>query len=131
MLNLFTHLEHMCKLFKKNIYCNSCSKLIDYLLKLTKIFYSRGPVLCLALSTSGDQCFSGGMDNTIRCWNVPSSLSDPYDSFGMKQKFCNFVCNLIFIAKFLYVLCILNNFTKLLKIFMTLHAYIFLDLEPF
>ncbi|GFW68341.1 hypothetical protein TNCV_2263301 [Trichonephila clavipes] len=40
-----------------------------------------GPVLCLALSTSGDQCFSGGMDGTIRCWNVPSSLSDPYDSF--------------------------------------------------
>lgn len=45
-------------------------------------FISRGPVLCLALSTSGDQCFSGGMDSTIRCWNVPSSLSDPYDSFG-------------------------------------------------
>ncbi|XP_055929948.1 striatin-3-like isoform X3 [Argiope bruennichi] len=40
-----------------------------------------GPVLCLALSTTGDQCFSGGMDGTIRCWNVPSSLSDPYDSF--------------------------------------------------
>ncbi|KFM63760.1 Striatin-3, partial [Stegodyphus mimosarum] len=40
-----------------------------------------GPVLCLALSTSGDHCFSGGMDSTIRCWNVPSSLSDPYDSF--------------------------------------------------
>ncbi|WAR18710.1 STRN3-like protein [Mya arenaria] len=40
-----------------------------------------GPVLCLAVSGSGEQCYSGGLDSTIRCWNIPSSNIDPYDSF--------------------------------------------------
>uniref|UniRef100_A0A6B0VGX6 Putative cell-cycle nuclear protein n=2 Tax=Ixodes ricinus TaxID=34613 RepID=A0A6B0VGX6_IXORI len=40
-----------------------------------------GPVLCLAMSATGEQCFSGGLDHTIRCWNVPSSAIDPYDAF--------------------------------------------------
>lgn len=40
-----------------------------------------GPVLCLAVSATGEQCFSGGIDSTIRCWNLPSSSIDPYDSF--------------------------------------------------
>ncbi|KAK8758157.1 hypothetical protein V5799_004211, partial [Amblyomma americanum] len=40
-----------------------------------------GPVLCLAMGATGEQCFSGGLDHTIRCWNVPSSAIDPYDSF--------------------------------------------------
>ncbi|XP_013409886.1 striatin-3 isoform X2 [Lingula anatina] len=40
-----------------------------------------GPVLCLAMSATGEQCFSGGIDSTIRCWNIPSSNIDPYDSF--------------------------------------------------
>ncbi|GAB6031707.1 Striatin-3, variant 2 [Chamberlinius hualienensis] len=41
----------------------------------------QGPVLCLAMSASGEQCFSGGLDSTICCWNIPNSLIDPYDSF--------------------------------------------------
>ncbi|KAL5009242.1 hypothetical protein ScPMuIL_014823 [Solemya velum] len=40
-----------------------------------------GSVLSLAVSSSGEQCFSGGIDSTIRCWNIPSSNIDPYDSF--------------------------------------------------
>ncbi|XP_052832816.1 striatin-3 isoform X4 [Octopus bimaculoides] len=40
-----------------------------------------GPVLCLAVSPTGEQCYSGGVDNTIRCWNIPISSIDPYDSF--------------------------------------------------
>ncbi|XP_021341898.1 striatin-3-like isoform X4 [Mizuhopecten yessoensis] len=40
-----------------------------------------GPVLCLAVSATGEQCFSGGQDSSIRCWNIPSSNIDPYDSF--------------------------------------------------
>ncbi|XP_025103837.1 striatin-3-like isoform X2 [Pomacea canaliculata] len=40
-----------------------------------------GPVLSLAVSATGEQCFSGGVDATIRCWNIPSSNIDPYDSF--------------------------------------------------
>ncbi|XP_013090369.1 striatin-3-like isoform X2 [Biomphalaria glabrata] len=40
-----------------------------------------GPVLSLAVSPSGEQCYSGGMDTTIRCWNIPKSDIDPYDSF--------------------------------------------------
>lgn len=41
-----------------------------------------GPVLCLAMSGDGDKCYSGGIDGTIRIWNVPSSNIDPYDSYG-------------------------------------------------
>lgn len=40
-----------------------------------------GPVLCLAMSTNGDQCYSGGLDGVINCWNLPNSNIDPYDSY--------------------------------------------------
>lgn len=39
------------------------------------------PVLCLAMSTTGDQCYSGGLDGVINCWNLPNSNIDPYDSY--------------------------------------------------
>lgn len=42
-----------------------------------------GPVLCLAMSATGENCYSGGVDGTIRCWNIPNSNIDPYDSFGL------------------------------------------------
>ena len=41
-----------------------------------------GPVLSLAIASSGDLCFSGGIDNTIRVWSMPSPNVDPYDSYG-------------------------------------------------
>ncbi|XP_071159598.1 striatin-3-like isoform X7 [Mytilus edulis] len=40
-----------------------------------------GPVLCLAINATGEQCYSGGIDSTIKCWNIPNSNIDPYDSF--------------------------------------------------
>ncbi|CAM1308836.1 STRN (predicted), partial [Pycnogonum litorale] len=40
-----------------------------------------GPVLCLAMSSTGEQCFSGGLDHTVRCWKIPNSNIDPYDSY--------------------------------------------------
>lgn len=40
-----------------------------------------GPVLCLAMSTNGEQCYSGGLDGLIHCWNLPNSNIDPYDSY--------------------------------------------------
>jgi WD40 repeat protein len=56
---------------------------------LTNVFFfiryyraHTGPVLALTVSPNGDLCFSGGVDTTIRCWNMPSSNIDPYDSFG-------------------------------------------------
>ena len=48
-----------------------------------KIYFSIGPVLSLAVAPDGDYCFSGGIDATIRCWNMPHSSIDPYDSYGM------------------------------------------------
>ncbi|XP_061536169.1 striatin-like isoform X1 [Phycodurus eques] len=42
-----------------------------------------GAVLCLTMSGSGEQCFSGGVDGTIQSWNVPSHNSDPYDSYEL------------------------------------------------
>ncbi|KAM8833391.1 striatin-3 isoform 2-T2 [Synchiropus picturatus] len=40
-----------------------------------------GPVLSLAMTSSGEQCFSGGLDSTIQWWNIPSSNVDPYDTY--------------------------------------------------
>ncbi|XP_075783094.1 striatin-3 isoform X3 [Pelodiscus sinensis] len=40
-----------------------------------------GPVLSLAISSNGEQCFSGGIDATIQWWNMPSSNVDPYDTY--------------------------------------------------
>ncbi|GAB0091424.1 striatin [Sergentomyia squamirostris] len=40
-----------------------------------------GPVMCLAMSASGEQCYSGGLDSEINVWNLPNSNIDPYDSY--------------------------------------------------
>ncbi|XP_015431326.1 PREDICTED: striatin-3 isoform X2 [Dufourea novaeangliae] len=40
-----------------------------------------GPVLCLAMCSTGNQCFSGGLDGMIHCWTLPSANIDPYDSY--------------------------------------------------
>ncbi|CAG0890757.1 unnamed protein product [Darwinula stevensoni] len=40
-----------------------------------------GPVLCLCVNPSGEMCFSGGLDASIRCWKIPNTSIDPYDSF--------------------------------------------------
>uniref|UniRef100_A0A8C3IR03 Striatin 3 n=1 Tax=Chrysemys picta bellii TaxID=8478 RepID=A0A8C3IR03_CHRPI len=40
-----------------------------------------GPVLSLAISSNGEQCFSGGIDSTIQWWNMPSPNVDPYDTY--------------------------------------------------
>ncbi|KAM8842840.1 striatin [Synchiropus picturatus] len=40
-----------------------------------------GAVLCVTMSSSGDQCFSGGVDGTIQSWNTPDHNVDPYDSY--------------------------------------------------
>uniref|UniRef100_A0A3Q3K1W6 Striatin-3 n=1 Tax=Monopterus albus TaxID=43700 RepID=A0A3Q3K1W6_MONAL len=40
-----------------------------------------GPVLSLAMTSSGEQCFSGGIDSTVQWWNIPSSNVDPYDTY--------------------------------------------------
>ncbi|KAG5278476.1 hypothetical protein AALO_G00099410 [Alosa alosa] len=41
----------------------------------------RGAVLCVVMSSSGEQCFSGGIDGTIQSWNTPNPNIDPYDSY--------------------------------------------------
>ncbi|KAM6311966.1 striatin-3 isoform 2-T2 [Aegotheles albertisi] len=40
-----------------------------------------GPILSLAISSNGEQCFSGGIDATIQWWNMPSPNVDPYDTY--------------------------------------------------
>lgn len=49
-----------------------------------------GPVLCLAMSATGEQCYSGGLDGVINCWNLPSSNIDPYDSYDPDVLKCSF-----------------------------------------
>ncbi len=41
-----------------------------------------GPVLCVAMNPSGEQCYSGGLDSIISVWNIPNSDVDSYDSYG-------------------------------------------------
>uniref|UniRef100_A0A8B9RGV9 Striatin n=1 Tax=Astyanax mexicanus TaxID=7994 RepID=A0A8B9RGV9_ASTMX len=41
----------------------------------------RGAVLCVVMSSNGEQCFSGGVDGTIQSWNTPNPNIDPYDSY--------------------------------------------------
>lgn len=41
----------------------------------------RGAVLCVTMSSNGEQCFSGGLDGTIQSWNTPNPNIDPYDSY--------------------------------------------------
>ncbi|XP_075153717.1 connector of kinase to AP-1 isoform X4 [Haematobia irritans] len=40
-----------------------------------------GPVLCLGMSTTGESCYSGGLDGNIECWQLPSPNIDPYDCY--------------------------------------------------
>ncbi|KAM9294005.1 striatin-3 isoform 3-T3 [Gastrophryne carolinensis] len=40
-----------------------------------------GPVLSLVVSSSGEHCYSGGLDATIQWWKIPSSNVDPYDTY--------------------------------------------------
>lgn len=40
-----------------------------------------GPVLCVAMSGTGEYCYSGGVDGAIHCWKLPNSYIDPYDSY--------------------------------------------------
>jgi len=40
-----------------------------------------GPVLCLAMCSAGNRCYSGGLDGNIHCWTLPSANIDPYDSY--------------------------------------------------
>lgn len=44
----------------------------------------RGAVLSVVMSSTGEQCFSGGIDGTIQCWNTPNPNIDPYDSYGKR-----------------------------------------------
>ncbi|KAL0881018.1 hypothetical protein ABMA27_002160 [Loxostege sticticalis] len=40
------------------------------------------PVLCLAMGAPrSEECFSGGLDGTIRVWNLPAPTADPYDPY--------------------------------------------------
>ncbi|XP_050665056.1 striatin-3 [Leptidea sinapis] len=40
------------------------------------------PVICLAMGAPRtEECFSAGVDGTIRVWNLPSLTADPYDPY--------------------------------------------------
>ncbi|XP_022905740.1 striatin isoform X2 [Onthophagus taurus] len=47
-----------------------------------------GQVLCLAISGTGEHCYSGGLDGNIHCWNVPNSNIDPYDLYDPEVLNC-------------------------------------------
>uniref|UniRef100_A0A670ILU0 Striatin n=1 Tax=Podarcis muralis TaxID=64176 RepID=A0A670ILU0_PODMU len=39
------------------------------------------PVLCVVMSNTGEQCYSGGTDGLIQGWNTTNPNIDPYDSY--------------------------------------------------
>lgn len=59
------------------------------------MFLDRGAVLSVVMSSTGEQCFSGGVDGTIQCWNTPNPNIDPYDSYGNGTQTCPSVPNWI------------------------------------
>ncbi|XP_073194478.1 striatin isoform X5 [Lepidochelys kempii] len=40
-----------------------------------------GSVLCVVMSSNGEQCYSGGTDGFIQAWNTTNPNIDPYDSY--------------------------------------------------
>ncbi|VDP07561.1 unnamed protein product [Soboliphyme baturini] len=40
-----------------------------------------GPVLSMCLSPTGDYCYTGSLDGTVRCWMMPSPSVDLYDTY--------------------------------------------------
>ncbi|MBN3319126.1 STRN4 protein, partial [Atractosteus spatula] len=40
-----------------------------------------GAVLSMAMDDSGESCYSGGLDGTVRCWKIPDLNVDPYDNY--------------------------------------------------
>nr|XP_009932689.1 PREDICTED: striatin isoform X2 [Opisthocomus hoazin] len=40
-----------------------------------------GPVLCVVMSSNGEQCYSGGTDGLIHGWSTTNPNIDPYDSY--------------------------------------------------
>ena len=55
----------------------------------------RGSVLSVAVGASGDICFSGSTDTTIRVWQLPSDLGDPFDVYGKIISFFHVLCALL------------------------------------
>uniref|UniRef100_A0A2K6GU77 Striatin n=1 Tax=Propithecus coquereli TaxID=379532 RepID=A0A2K6GU77_PROCO len=43
----------------------------------------KGPVLCVVMSSDGEQCYSGGTDGLIQGWNTTNPNIDPYDSYEL------------------------------------------------
>ena len=39
-------------------------------------------MLSVAVGASGEICFSGSTDTTIRVWQLPNDLGDPFDVYG-------------------------------------------------
>jgi len=54
-----------------------------------------GAVLSLAVSPTGEFCYSGGIDGTICCWNVPNIPIEPYDAYGKMSKHNPLCCNFL------------------------------------
>lgn len=40
-----------------------------------------GAVLAIIMNPTGEQCYSGGLDGSVRVWNLPNSNIDPYDAY--------------------------------------------------
>lgn len=57
--------------------------------------FHSGPVLSLAVTANGEQCFSGGIDSTIQWWNIPSANIDPYDTYGEDMYLILFPCSYV------------------------------------
>lgn len=85
-VNSFSNIDQKSKTCRKLYYEFTCKR---EALVMTCVFESlvhlvsyRGPVLSLAMGVTGEDCYSGGIDSTIRCWKIPSSNVDPYDMYG-------------------------------------------------
>lgn len=65
------------------------------------------PVLCLAMGLPrSEECFSGGLDGTIRVWNLPPPTADPYDPYDPAVQVTNIVLRIrVLIQKIKHLFC--------------------------
>uniref|UniRef100_H2ZZ06 Striatin 4 n=1 Tax=Latimeria chalumnae TaxID=7897 RepID=H2ZZ06_LATCH len=49
----------------------------------------RGAVLALVMGSNGENCYSGGVDGTVRCWKIPDFNMDPYDNYADPGILCS------------------------------------------
>lgn len=73
---------HYARTHVRKLVCLTTGRCFDFLLP------TRQGVLSIAMSNTGDICFSGSLDSTICAWQLPSENVDPFDAYSKALLSC-------------------------------------------